>query len=147
MILVEGSAKAVKFYKRVMLVRIDWTEEARARNADGEEEEDDESNGAGGGEEQQSLADNRCDLVWEGPIKERGFNIFRAKNVETEKIARDFLGEKNQGFWDVSATFPFFRFSLVAFASGRAKSKLTLHSLFLIPFAVQVAAKFNPEDA
>ena len=110
MVLVEGSAKAIKFYKRVMLVRIDWTEEARARNEDGSLMEGGEGSGDEGengdeGEGRGKMGENRCDLVWEGPIRERGFNIFRAKNVETEKVARDFLGEQNRSYWDAATKF------------------------------------------
>lgn len=99
LVMVEGSAKAVKFYKRLLLVRIDWTEEARRREDDDDDEGGHAPDGVG-----QNLEDNRCDLVWEGPIKERSFNVFRAKNVETDRVAREFLG-KNAGYWVSSTSF------------------------------------------
>ncbi|CDZ98607.1 Putative u4/u6 small nuclear ribonucleoprotein [Phaffia rhodozyma] len=105
LVLVEGSAKAIKFYKRVMLVRIDWTEEAR--NVDGDEDPSGEpsTREGGGEEEEQNMEDNRCDLVWEGPIRERNFKFFKPKSTESERMAREFLGEKNQGYWDVASKF------------------------------------------
>lgn len=87
-----------------MLVRIDWTEEARA-------DEGAESEPDGGGQvEEGEKGENRCDLVWEGPIRERNFKFFKPKSTESERMARDFLGEKNQGYWDVSpfCSFLFF---------------------------------------
>jgi hypothetical protein len=117
LVLVEGSAKAIKFYKRVLLVRIDWTEEPRAREAD-PDDDDSTSLAAGGGSgpgggvplgedgEPVDLDTNRCDLIWEGPIKEKSYGLFRSKNAEGDKAAREFLGEANQGYWDVSRFFP-----------------------------------------
>jgi U4/U6 small nuclear ribonucleoprotein PRP3 len=94
---VEGSAKAVKFFKRVMLVRVDWTETARP--LPGEEALLPPAKVEF--EQEENMAENRCDLMWEGPIKEKTFNRFMPKNTESERAVRDFLGEKNQGYWDV----------------------------------------------
>lgn len=116
MVYVEGPAKFMKKYKQLMLRRIAWTEAARAR---GEEEvelaEDDEG---GGGEESRtgkeaagpssgevSLEDNRCDLVWEGPIRERGFTNFRPRSCPTDSAARDALGTKLMSYWDIAKNF------------------------------------------
>lgn len=98
LVYVEGSAKAVKFYKRVMLVRIDWTESARP--LPGEEDVPPPVKEEGAPEE--NMDENRCDLIWEGPIKGKSFNVFRPKNTESERGVREFLGETNQGYWDVS---------------------------------------------
>lgn len=98
LVYVEGSAKAVKFFKRVMLVRVDWTETARP--LPGEEALLPPAKVEF--EQEENMAENRCDLMWEGPIKEKTFNRFMPKNTESERAVRDFLGEKNQGYWDVS---------------------------------------------
>lgn len=98
LVYVEGSAKAVKFYKRVMLVRIDWTESARP--LPGEEDAPPPVKEEGAPEE--NMDENRCDLIWEGPLKDKSFNVFRPKNTESERSVREFLGESNQGYWDVS---------------------------------------------
>lgn len=126
LVLVEGSAKNIKFYKRVLLVRIDWTEEPRIKETE-DGEEGDAQGGLPLGEDGEpiDLDTNRCDLVWEGPIKERSYDLFRSKFVESDKVAREFLGEDNQGYWDVRpscfsyvftpvASYVFFFFFLLA---------------------------------
>lgn len=69
----------------------------------GDEEDADTSNRMPVGEDGEpiDLDTNRCDLVWEGPIKEKSYTTFRSKSAESDKIARDFLGAANQGYWDV----------------------------------------------
>ena len=80
MVYVEGAAKFIRQYKRLMLHRIAWTEAARERGAEdveidrGEDEEGNETTAAGpsntattGGEDGPvSLEDNQCWLIWEG---------------------------------------------------------------------------------
>jgi U4/U6 small nuclear ribonucleoprotein PRP3 len=83
-----------------MLERIDWTAEARSRTPD--EERAEPHPAPVDGEEQpaepQSLADNTCELIWEGEGRERVFNSFRPKNCPSDAIAREFLGSR-LGFW------------------------------------------------
>ena len=116
MVYVEGPAKFMRSYKRLMLHRIAWTEAARAR---GEEEvelaEDDEGGvgeesrtgkeAAGPSSGEVSLEDNRCDLVWEGPIRERAFTNFRPRSCPTDSAARDVLGTKLMSYWDMAKNF------------------------------------------
>jgi U4/U6 small nuclear ribonucleoprotein PRP3 len=96
------------------LHRIAWTEAARAR----EEVELAEDEEGGGGEESRtdkeaagpssgevSLEDNRCDLVWEGPVRERGFTNFRPRSCPTDSAARDVLGTKLMSYWDMAKNF------------------------------------------
>jgi U4/U6 small nuclear ribonucleoprotein PRP3 len=110
---VEGSAAALKKYKRLLLVRIDWTEEARPKNFDGAEgmdmDEDADENAAtnrGGWEPMQerpeSLADNRCEVVWEGELPQKSFRSFRYRNVETDKEGKEALGKGKEGVWDLA---------------------------------------------
>jgi U4/U6 small nuclear ribonucleoprotein PRP3 len=58
-----------------------------------------------GGVEGISLADNRCDKIWEGPLRERAFNSFKAKNCPTDTIAKDALGVRWIGQWDLAKNF------------------------------------------
>ena len=115
MVYVEGPAKFMRKYKRLMLHRIAWTEAARARE---EVELAEDEEGGGGGEESRtgeeaagpssggvSLEDNRCDLVWEGPIRERGFTNFRPRSCPTDSAARDVLGTKLMSYWDMAKNF------------------------------------------
>lgn len=112
MIYVEGAAKLMRKYKGLMLRRINWTEAARARGEEDVEIEEDEERGASGALSKQadnendkeygslSLDDNRCDLVWEGEIRERAFKSFRPKSCPTDNLAKEALGQKMAGFWD-----------------------------------------------
>ncbi|KAM0748746.1 PRP3-domain-containing protein, partial [Meredithblackwellia eburnea MCA 4105] len=112
-VLVEGGAKSIKLYKRLMLHRIDWTEEALPR--EGEDREDDpeaSTSGVGDGnpameglEEPESLADNSCELVWEGAHREKMFNYFKLHNCPAESNAKEVLGAKLEGLWDTAKTY------------------------------------------
>jgi U4/U6 small nuclear ribonucleoprotein PRP3 len=126
LVYVEGAAKFIRNYKRLMLHRIAWTEAARPRGGEDVELEDPESDaedastadkGKGkakadsttaavdGGEkapETKSLDDNACYLVWEGALRDREFNGFKARTCPTDREARDALGEKLKGYWDVA---------------------------------------------
>lgn len=120
LVYVEGSAASLKKYKRLLLVRIDWTEEARPKvyEAEGLDGMDiDDPSGAGGdGEEEtgnrggwqpmqerpESLADNKCEVVWEGEVPQKSFRSFRYRNVETDKEGKDALGKGKEGVWDLS---------------------------------------------
>ncbi|KAJ7136089.1 pre-mRNA processing factor 3-domain-containing protein [Mycena epipterygia] len=113
MVYVEGAAKFIKKYKRLMMDRIAWTEAARPRggedvvlqnpNSDGEEGEAGASGkGKGKAEEEGvvSLEDNKCYLVWEGMLRDRSFNEFNARSCPTDGAAKELLGEKLKGYWD-----------------------------------------------
>jgi U4/U6 small nuclear ribonucleoprotein PRP3 len=113
MVYAEGAPKFMRSYKRLMLHRIAWTEAARAR---GEEEveladgEDGDESGTGKAQaglsnSEVSLEGNRCDLVWEGPVRERAFTNFRPKSCPTDSAARDALGTKLMSYWDMAKNF------------------------------------------
>jgi len=112
LVYVEGAAKFIRQYKRLMQYRITWTEAARAR---GEEEVVLEGNGSADTEDVKgksqvhseekdatSLDNNRCDLVWEGQIRDRTFPSFRARSCPTDAVAREVLGAKMMGYWDMA---------------------------------------------
>ncbi|KAG8899862.1 hypothetical protein FRC01_010349, partial [Tulasnella sp. 417] len=114
LVLVEGSAKAIKQYTRLMLVRIQWTEAARERGAPEDAGEAEEAGGVvkkeegiSGGAEQgnASLEDNTCDKVWEGPLRDRVFSGFRAKSCPTDSSAREMLGDKMASYWDIAKAY------------------------------------------
>ena len=126
MVYVEGAAKFMRNYKRLMLHRIQWTEPARARGdeeveLEGNEAGDDPENNGGnasapaigqststsvtGAEEGEygsgSLDDNRCDIIWEGNLRERSFKTFKPKSCPTDALAKEALGPKMIGYWDM----------------------------------------------
>ncbi|KAJ6590522.1 pre-mRNA processing factor 3-domain-containing protein [Mycena vulgaris] len=113
MVYVEGAAKFIKNYKRLMMHRIAWTEAARPRGAEDvvlenpnpdAEDGDDEVEGKGKGKAEEasaaSLEDNKCYLVWEGMLRDRSFNEFNARSCPTDGAAKELLGEKLKGYWD-----------------------------------------------
>ena len=114
---VEGASRFIRIYKKLMLSRIAWTEAARPRGAeDVEIEAADDASGAGtgagaaakaeaeddAGAEPASLEDNRCDLVWEGQLRERAFGNFKPKSCPTDGTAKEALGTKLAGYWDAA---------------------------------------------
>jgi U4/U6 small nuclear ribonucleoprotein PRP3 len=119
MVYVEGAAKYIRNYKRLMLNRIAWTDAARPRgatedsgaNPDGGNDDGDGAdnvNGVTGADaesaaslvEAVSLEDNRCWLVWEGQLRDRVFSGFKPKACPTDSAAKEVLGEKLAGYWD-----------------------------------------------
>ncbi|KAF8970195.1 PRP3-domain-containing protein [Flammula alnicola] len=121
LVYIEGASKFVRNYKNLMLRRIAWTEAARPRGAEDVELETPDSDvegeavangatvvskGKAKAEEEgttpRSLEDNKCYLVWEGDLRDREFGAFKAKSCPTDREARDFLGEKLKGYWDVA---------------------------------------------
>ncbi|WWC87766.1 uncharacterized protein L201_002658 [Kwoniella dendrophila CBS 6074] len=117
LVLVEGVDKSIKHYKKLLLNRIDWTEEARplGNNNDNDnnndDDDDDENNDDGntktnGGEQEQdgpeSLEDNKCELIWEGEVPERTFRLFRARHAESDLKAKEWLTPKWEGMWDLA---------------------------------------------
>ncbi|KAF8157044.1 small nuclear ribonucleoprotein hPrp3 [Crassisporium funariophilum] len=120
LVYVEGAAKYMKNYKRLMINRIAWTEAARPRggedveleNPDSDVEGEAATSGAAAkgkekaeGEATQSLEENKCFLVWEGTLRDREFSGFKAKSCPTDREAKDFLGERLKGYWDVAKNY------------------------------------------
>lgn len=108
--MVEGIDKSIKHFKRLMLSRIDWTEQARPM-ADGDASASDDemsrdvnnnNNNDNGKEGEQDLADNKCELIWEGELPERVFKMFRARHVETDSKAKEWLTPRFEGMWDLA---------------------------------------------
>lgn len=116
LVLVEGTDKGIKHYKQLMLNRIDWTEQARplaeggagagagdegvdGKEGDGDDKEDDDEVEADG---ENSLADNKCELIWEGEVPERTFKQFRARHSESDTSAKEWLTPKWEGMWDLA---------------------------------------------
>ena len=110
----------MKNYKRLMMHRIAWTEAARPRGGEDVELENPDSDvdgdvGAssaaagkgkgkvdGEGSVAASLDDNKCYLVWEGTLRDREYSGFKAKSCPTDRDAKEFLGERLKGYWDIA---------------------------------------------
>ena len=98
LVIVEGGPKAIKSYRRLMTVRINWIDPGRPKDASDDEGEAGPSAPPAGGTgaddtTQQDIENvdwgtNTCELIFEGPIRERTWpNGFRGRGVEGDHEA------------------------------------------------------------
>ncbi|KAK4431170.1 protein RDM16 [Sesamum alatum] len=91
-VVVEGGAKSIKRYGKLMLRRIDWTAAVKKE----EDEEDDD--------EDKPL--NKCVLVWQGSVAKPNFTRFSVQECRTETAARKFFSDHGVGhYWDLAVNF------------------------------------------
>ncbi|KAJ6499582.1 small nuclear ribonucleoprotein hPrp3 [Mycena vitilis] len=112
LVYVEGAAKLIKKYKRLMMYRIAWTETARRcgaedvlledPNCDVEEGNAEAARGRNPDGAATSLEHNKCYLVWEGTLQDRSFSEFNARSCPTDEAAKELLGETLEGYWDLA---------------------------------------------
>ncbi|KAI9736639.1 MAG: hypothetical protein M1834_000843 [Cirrosporium novae-zelandiae] len=106
LVIVEGGSHSINFYKKLMLNRIDWTENpgsnAAVREGNKEamaawlEAEDEQG-------EPKDLSENKCMLVWEGEVKNRVFRKWGSRVCESDGQAREVLGRtKLENFWTLA---------------------------------------------
>jgi U4/U6 small nuclear ribonucleoprotein PRP3 len=102
LVIVEGGEHSIRQYRKLMLQRIDWTENSPTRIKEGTKAEalqdwlkaEDEKG------ELKDLTLNKCILVWEGEEKTRSFRKWGSKVCETDSAARDVLKKaKMEHFW------------------------------------------------
>ncbi|KAL1730425.1 pre-mRNA processing factor 3-domain-containing protein [Schizophyllum commune] len=113
LVYVEGAAKFMRKYRRLMTERIDWTQAAQPRGAEDVELEGEDGGSAPpisstskeGEPDAVGLENNACYLVWEGPVRERAFSGFKAKAAPTDMMAKETLGDKLKGYWDMAKNF------------------------------------------
>ena len=98
LVVVEGSAKALKAYKRLMLVRIDWTDPGRPREGTPDDEAPPPP------QDDVDYASNSCELVFEGPVRERTFpgGVVRTEACPTDFKVKELLGPNLAGYWEVA---------------------------------------------
>lgn len=87
LVVVEGGPKQQRKFKRLMLDRIDWSQDplVKAESDDGPPEF------------------NRCLLVWEGQVSQRSFRGFQVKAMTTEIGAREYFKQfKVEHYWDLA---------------------------------------------
>ena len=109
LVLVEFGTHGARAYKKLMLNRIDWTENSPAPVREGNKaaqaaflESEDEKTG-----EVKDLSANKCQLLFEGQEKDRMFRKWATKVCETEKEAMDALGRtKMETFWTMAKGMP-----------------------------------------
>ncbi|RDL37368.1 Uncharacterized protein BP5553_04801 [Venustampulla echinocandica] len=102
LVIVEGGEHSIRQYKKVMMQRIDWTENSPTRIKEGTKAEalqdwlkaEDEKG------ELKDMTLNKCVLVFEGEEKARAFRKWGSKVCETDSAAREALQRaKMENFW------------------------------------------------
>ncbi|KAL2844212.1 pre-mRNA processing factor 3-domain-containing protein [Aspergillus pseudodeflectus] len=106
LVIVEGGAHSINNYRKLMVNRIDWTENAgpgavREGNREAQTSwlaAEDESG------ELKDLSSNTCTLLWEGQVKARAFRKWLGARVcETDSQAKDVLTRaKLENFWSLA---------------------------------------------
>lgn len=109
LVIVEGGAHSIKNYKKLMLNRIDWTENPGPNAVrEGNREvlaswlETESEKG-----ELKDLSLNSCSLIWEGEEKTRAFRKWLGGRVcESDASARDTLSRsKMESFWTLAKSY------------------------------------------
>ncbi|KAL2358536.1 U4/U6 small nuclear ribonucleoprotein [Cryomyces antarcticus] len=105
LIIIEGGEHATNFYKKLMLHRIKWTENAgpqgvREGNREAEQawlrSEDEQGN-------LKDLSANKCILVWEGEERARAFRKWGSRVCETDTEAKEALTRsKMENMWTLA---------------------------------------------
>eukprot|EP00922_Rhytidocystis_sp_ex-Travisia-forbesii_P008704 GHVS01012741.1.p1 GENE.GHVS01012741.1~~GHVS01012741.1.p1 ORF type:complete len:650 (+),score=141.83 GHVS01012741.1:137-1951(+) len=106
-VVVEGSGRAVKRFKRLMLHRIRW-EDKDEEEAEEEEEEEPEEPQSHNLMESDELdvklptpQSQFCNLVWEGTLRRRNFSTWKIHPCKAEPEARLLLkANKAEHYWD-----------------------------------------------
>lgn len=102
LVIVEGGEHSIRQYRKLMLQRIDWTENSPTRIREGTKAEaladwlkaEDEKG------QLKDMSLNKCLLIFEGEEKARAFRKFGSKVCETDSAARDALARaKMENFW------------------------------------------------
>ncbi|KAM3079679.1 U4/U5/U6 small nuclear ribonucleoprotein prp3 [Clarireedia jacksonii] len=105
LVIVEGGEHSIRQYRKLMLQRIDWTQNSPTRIKEGTKAEalqdwlkaEDEKG------ELKDMTLNKCVLVFEGEEKSRAFRKWQSKVCETDSAARDALTRaKMDNFWTLA---------------------------------------------
>ncbi|KAI0205802.1 putative U4/U6 small nuclear ribonucleoprotein [Astrocystis sublimbata] len=111
LIVVEGGEHSIAQYKKLMVNRIDWTENApnRDRGDAGTTNNNNNDNARDWLKaedekgELKDLALNKCHLLFEGEVKTRAFHAFKSRVCETDAEARQALSRpKLESFWNMA---------------------------------------------
>ncbi|ORX74830.1 PRP3-domain-containing protein [Linderina pennispora] len=101
-VIVEGSGKAVKAYKKLMLRRIDWADSQPTL----ETSEDKQPVADDPDSEPVDYSDNDCFLIWQGSIDARKFTQFNMRTCTTESGAKNWLAQAGaESFWQLAVQF------------------------------------------
>lgn len=90
LVIVEGGAREIAHYQKLLLQRVKWTENAPPRDVDPENPPPPPPD----------LSKNRCRLVWHGQLRRNKFNKWTRHRAETEQDAKDLLARHGaDSYW------------------------------------------------
>lgn len=105
LVIVEGGEHSIRNFRKLMMQRIDWTENAASRERQGAKQgairdwllaENEEG-------KLKDMSFNECKLIFEGEQNSRGFRKWTSKVCETDAEARDQLSRaKMDNFWSLA---------------------------------------------
>lgn len=102
-IVVEGGAKALRKYKKLLLRRIDWNtiHENDTEKVDGAKAETETDDAAGHVDENRSKG-NACVMVWEGPIAKPAFREFSISRPRNPRECKQIFRKQGvEHYWDL----------------------------------------------
>lgn len=104
LVVAEGGEHSIKKYKKLMLDRIDWTENAPSRDKGARQDTIREWLSAETEEgELKDMSQNQCTLVFEGEQKTRAFRKWGSKVCESDGEAKEVLSRtKMETFWTLA---------------------------------------------
>lgn len=109
LVVVEGGIHSINKYKKLMLQRIKWSENAAPTEIQLEKQAKDPAwmksfDDVGN---LKDLSHNSCKLVFEGEVKQRAFRKWGAKRCETDGEAKNFLSKvKLDSLWALAKSSP-----------------------------------------
>ena len=109
LVIVEGGEHSIKNYKKLMLNRIKWTENAMP-NSVREGNKEAEAAWLQSVDEDGQLKDmsfNKCTLIWEGEERGRAFRKWGSRVCENDTEAKEALTRaKMESFWALAKSLP-----------------------------------------
>lgn len=105
LVIVEGGEHSIKHYKKAMLNRIKWTENAMPSSVrEGNKEA--EAQWLQSVDEEGNLKDlslNKCTLIWEGAERQRAFRKWGSRVCEMDAEAKEALSRaKMENMWTLA---------------------------------------------
>ncbi|KAL8926418.1 MAG: hypothetical protein Q9208_002961 [Pyrenodesmia sp. 3 TL-2023] len=109
LVVVEGGSHSIAAYRKLLMQRIDWTENTHPNAAVREGNKEAEAQWLQAEDDKGVLKDltgNKCQLIWEGEEKQRAFRKWGSKVCAADAEARDALSRgKMENMWALAKSF------------------------------------------
>ncbi|KXH35879.1 pre-mRNA processing factor 3 [Colletotrichum simmondsii] len=103
LVIVEGGEHSIRKYKKLMLERINWTENAHSQEGKTQQQVREWLVAENESGDLKDMSHNECKLVFEGEEKTRAYRKWGSKVCESDAEARDALARaKMDNFWAVA---------------------------------------------